>query len=1264
MKTYLASAVIFFFLFGTTVKSQTNDNIDVLKSFRGQFPETGSRVQWDEDPEGDALVERVLTGFTAGDDFGYSVSDAGDVNGDGYDDLIIGAIFNDAGGTSSGRAYIYFGGMIFNSSADVILTGDSAAVYLGCSVSSAGDVNGDGYDDVIVGAYRASSFKGKAYIYYGGVSMNNVPDVTLSGVSTNDNFGYSVSKAGDVNGDGFADVIVGAYGYSSSTGRAYIYFGGSSMNNTADVTMTGEAVSSYFGYSVSDAGDVNGDGFADVISGAYGYSSLTGRAYIYFGGSSMNSTADVSFTGETLSANMGRAVSSAGDIDGDGYSDVLIGSPGYSSATGRAYIFKGGASMNNAADVVFNGQNASDDFGISVSEAGDINGDGKSDVVIGAQDFATIGRVYVFKGGTNMDNIPDKYLNGEAAGDNYGNSVSTAGDINGDGYSDFVVGAELNDANGSASGRAYLYMNVMTGTDTEDLTIDGEDTLDYFGYSVSSAGDVNGDGFDDVIVGARVNDQNGSSAGKAYIYFGGLNIDYVADVSMTGVAAGDQFGYSVAGAGDVNGDGYDDVIVGAPFNDAVNNGAGRAYVFYGGAVMNNSADVILSGIAMDDNFGVNVARAGDVNGDGYSDVLVSTPSPFTMSGRGYIYFGGSPMNNTTDVTLTGTTSGFELGYSGSSAGDMNGDGYDDVILGLPFSTNGSANIYFGGYSMDGTRDLMLNGETSGDNFGISVSSAGDVNGDGYGDVIVGAYENDYSGVLAGSSYIFYGGYYPDSTADVVLRSTEAYEFHGYTVASAGDVNDDGYGDVLVSALDESPIFYRGSVYIYHGGVNMDANFDNSMSGNSSEEFFGLSAGNAGDMNGDGVNDLIIGAYGYSGIFNDAGRATIYLSSSYNIPPSLVSVKDVPLDQGGKVRLKWHKSGYDTRGVNKITHYLIYRSGPPGISGYEWEQVGNVSAAFMPLYTYTADTDNDSTGSSPGTSFFKIAARTANIQEIWESNVMSGYSVDNLAPFAPSSLAAGPDNNSINLTWNPNQEPDLHHYIIYRDGAELSTSLNNSYDDTAVLEDSTYDYRVAAVDVHGNISALSNIASATLNSSGSIVLTMIMEGFYNSASNNLNSGDTARLYLRNASAPYAVVDSSAAVINAVTLSSSFSLSNAATGSYYIVVKHRNSIETWSANPVVYTSGGTTNFSFITSVLQAFGSNMIQVDASPVRFAIYSGDVNQDGTVDATDVSSIDNDAFNFVGGYVVTDLTGDNFVDGTDFAIADNNAANFVSVARP
>ncbi len=181
-----------------------------------------------------------------------------------------------------------------------------------------------------------------------------------------------------------------------------------------------------------------------------------------------------------------------------------------------------------------------------------------------------------------------------------------------------------------------------------------------FGRSVATAGDVNGDGYSDVIVGADGNDAGGADAGRAYIYFGGASMNNVADVLLTGAAANDNFGYSVATAGDVNGDGYSDVIVGALFNDAGGADAGWAYIYFGGASMNNVADVLLTGAAANDNFGYSVATAGEVNGDGYSDVIVGAPfndAGGLNAGRAYIYFGGASMDNVTDVTLTGAAAG-------------------------------------------------------------------------------------------------------------------------------------------------------------------------------------------------------------------------------------------------------------------------------------------------------------------------------------------------------------------------------------------------------------------------------------------------------------------------------------------------------------------------------------------------------------------------------------------------------------------------------
>ncbi|MBK8983730.1 MAG: hypothetical protein IPM38_15775 [Ignavibacteria bacterium] len=177
--------------------------------------------------------------------------------------------------------------------------------------------------------------------------------------------------------------------------------------------------------------------------------------------------------------------------------------------------------------------------------------------------------------------------------------------------------------------------------------------------------------------------------------------------------------------------------------------------------------------------------------------------------------------------------------------------------------------------------------------------------------------------------------------------------------------------------------------------------------------------------------------------------------------------------------------------------------------------------------------------------------------------------------------------------------------------------------------------------------------------------VIPEGFYNPFSEKLNMRDTVRVYLHNVTSPYAIVDSGKSVIDSVTFSGSFIFSNAPNGTYYLAVKHRNTIETWSkAGGESITNGGTLNYDFTNLITKAYGNNMIQADASPVRFAIYSGDVNQDGTVDLADGSLIDNDAFNFASGYISTDVNGDGIVDVADAVYADNNGFNFVGKITP
>ena len=376
--------------------------------------------------------------------------------------------------------------------------------------------------------------------------------------------------------------------------------------------------------------------------------------------------------------------------------------------------------------------------------------------------------------------------------DDFGDALSGAGDVNGDGFDDVIVGAPSADNNGQGSGRAQVF----SGSDGSVLyTFEGDSAFDRLGFSVSGAGDVNGDGFDDFIVGAPFADTNGSSSGSVRVFSGA---DGSVLYNFDGDSAEDRFGFSVSGAGDVNGDGFADFVVGT-LGDNSNGGGGSARVFSGS---NGSVLYVFTGDLLGDRFGETVSDAGDVNGDGFDDIIVSAPGAQnngTRSGSARVFSGA---DGSILYSFDGNAPNDDFGHSLSGAGDVNGDGFDDVIVGASGAFTGgtiSAQVFSGA---DGSvlHDLGLDdfglGFTSFD-FNISVSGTGDANGDGFDDFIVGA-----EGV-SGGAYLF-----TSTTARVFsgANGSVLYQFDengidgfGTTVSGAGDVNGDGLGDFIVSA---------------------------------------------------------------------------------------------------------------------------------------------------------------------------------------------------------------------------------------------------------------------------------------------------------------------------------------------------------------------------------------------------------------------------------------------------------------------------------
>ena len=454
--------------------------------------------------------------------------------------------------------------------------------------------------------------------------------------------------------------------------------------------------------------------------------------------------------------------------------------------------------------------------------------------------------------------------------------------------------------------------------DGNGFILAGSARNDQSGRSVSSAGDVNGDGYDDLIIGALYADPNGGNSGETYVVYGGASapgtggvldlsaLDGTNGIVLNGIDAFDQSGVSVSSAGDVNGDGYDDLIIGANGADPNGNRSGETYVVYGGAsapgtggmldlsALDGTNGFVLNGIDGYDYSG-SVSSAGDVNGDGYDDLIIGahTANPNGVySGETYVVYGGASApgtNGMLDLSALDGSNGFVLdgidafdrsGRSVSSAGDVNGDGYDDLIIGAYWADPkgvglaGETYVVYGGASapgtggmldlsaLDGTNGIVLNGIDAFDQSGVSVSSAGDVNGDGYDDLIIGASLADPNGVSsAGETYVFYGGATgTESTAPITAAGTSAADnFTGnagadsFTGIATADVVRGGAGDdtISVTALDFANI---------DGGTGRDALL---LAGsNLSLDLTG--AGNGGvdnvevvDLSGSGANTLVL-----------------------------------------------------------------------------------------------------------------------------------------------------------------------------------------------------------------------------------------------------------------------------------------------------------------------------------------------------------------------------------------------------------------------
>ncbi len=989
----------------------------------------------------------VMYGAFAGYEVGHTMA-RGDIDDDGYEDILIGAPMGanlDGTKNTAGQVYAIFGmgqttfdpHMDLDNQADVTMYGGGEGDMLGTALAC-GDIDNDGSDDIVLGIPYADGASdgrrdsGEVIILWGGttdqigahVDLDVSGDVKIYGANQSDNLGYCID-VGDVDDDGFDDIIIGAPGGDGptdtalSTGEVYIVYGDTRINMGSSIDLgsaTGPSIiyglekGQLFGQTVMIA-DLDDDSYAEMIATSPSYNQSKGVAYMFWGSASplatmQASSADVVLDGrgyETLSFH----ALAAGDIDNDGTGDLVVSAPFADGASddepraGEVYVVLGQAqgawptSLDmSSADITLYAKDANDRVGWDL-DVGYANVDLYADIIIGSPHVDAnfnsrdeAGETYLVHGNTlanmgatlDLEADSNVTLYGANDGDKSGHSVLIA-DMDGDLKGDMVVGhpgtnGKLDDLD-DAGGVSIKFTGAAV-----DVIVYGVDISDRLGYQVAT-GDLDDDGYEDLVVSAPYADgfNDGITAdrpncGEVYIVWGDDRIglqsiyDLQSDVDVTiygenfynpvrGGMSIDNLGKSLA-IGDVNNDGHDDLLMGAPtyyndgdFRQEWRASAGAFFFLYGrsraawGTMkdLRVDNDIYIIGEATD-SAGVDCAIA-NVDGDSYNDIIMSVYKSDGISDQDYdcgeidIIFGSNTLLSwydlaedallgpTPDVRITGPGPRYNIGYS-LDVGYIDSDSYADILTGGPnakvsaLSRLGSAFVITGRSSwpatlkLDTNADLYIYGENPYDHAGKCVELC-DLDGDGADDIVVsmpqadGPYNmRDECGeihVLYGSDSLLDGSSYTlkEGESDLIIYGSHSYEWAGTSLGS-GFINSDSYEDLLIG----SPFFDsvgdgfldNGAVTLLHGntrailGEKRDLAACFQFYGEDNFDKFGYFVG-TGNFDNDGYDDILVGAtsgYGPRNMRSMCGEAYV-LYGNDNVPEPL-SIESLTLVNGG------------------------------------------------------------------------------------------------------------------------------------------------------------------------------------------------------------------------------------------------------------------------------------------------------------------------------------------------------------------------------